>query len=77
MPKVLRFHRPTRNSASCAGRSRTSKNKSRRSPPSTKVDCVGAANVFQRLAGENPYGLQLLESLGRKMLAATASAGGH
>lgn len=32
---------------------------------------VGAANVFQQLAIENRYGLEMLERLGREILAET------
>lgn len=79
MSKVLRFRRSKRQSLLLYGRrSITSKRSSRKSRPSTKRDpVVAAANVFQILAIENPYGLRMLESLARRILAATQLAVRH
>ncbi len=72
MATIVPFHRrrrPTRKCANSECRSRSSNNKSLKSQQN-----INAANVFQVLAFENPYGLKVLESLGRKMLRETRSA---
>lgn len=45
--------------------------KSRSLISSPTVGTVPAANVFQLVAAENPYGFHLLENLARDMLCAT------
>lgn len=78
MSTILKFHRRIRR------RRRRSANCKRKSTPSTKnsqpssrivKQTIAAANVFQQLALENRYALEMLERLARTMLAETRRRG--
>lgn len=75
MGKLLRFRHSDRRQQTYARSRRTLPPSNSSSPKSSRLRrraaVVAAASVFQQLALENPYGLRMLENLGRQMLEAT------